>query len=163
MEHGQRQEEQELEKLTAELHLTKQPTDEAGKVAALSQSRAEAAEGASDPPGRGTIPNYHKSDPMTSTWQNIKGSNLPRTDKGQPLQRPSPIRLKAVDLPIFSGEDKEDYKPWKAAFMSIVDGLEIPVDEMLRLQNSLTCRKGPSNRERPGISIHAYERAKANS
>ena len=44
MEQEQRQKEQELEKLTAELQLTKQRTEEARKVAALNQSRAEKAE-----------------------------------------------------------------------------------------------------------------------
>ena len=47
--------------------------------------------------------------------------------------------MKGVDLPKFSGEDKADYEPWRAAFMSIVDGMDIPVGEkVLRLQRSLT-------------------------
>ena len=35
--------------------------------------------------------------------------------------------------------NKAEYEPWKAAFMSIVDVMDIPVGEkVLRLQSSLT-------------------------
>ena len=58
---------------------------------------------------------------------------------GRLVQRSLPVKLKGVDLPKFSGEDKADYEPWRAAFMSIVDGMDIPVGEkVLRLQSSLT-------------------------
>ena len=65
-----------------------------------------------------------------------------------------------MDLPKFTGEDKAEYEPWKAAFMSIVDVMDIPVGEkVLRLRSSLTGMalalvKGL------GYSVNAYERAK---
>ena len=36
-------------------------------------------------------------------------------------QRLVPIRLKGVELPTFSGENKADYAPWKAALVSVID------------------------------------------
>jgi len=138
-EQEQRQKEQELEKLTAELQLTKQRTEEARKVAALNQSRAEKAERASEPCD--IVQNYHTSNPLVPNWEGIKGTNLhvSEIDGGQLTQKSLPIKLKGVDLPKFSGVDKADYEPWKAAFMSIVDRLAIPVNgKMLHLQSSLT-------------------------
>ena len=88
-------------------------------MAELSQSRAEAAKEASSPDGQWNLERH-------------KG------DKEQPLQKALPVKLKGVDVPTFSGEDKTDYESWKAAFMSMVDPLDIPVGEkMLRLLNSL--------------------------
>ena len=34
-----------------------------------------------------------------------------------------------VDLPKFSGGNKAEYEPWRAAFVSIVDVMDIPVGE----------------------------------
>ena len=161
MEQEQRQKEQELEKLTAELQLTKQRTEEARKVAALNQSRAEKAERASEP--RDIVQNYHTSNPVVPNWEGIKGTNLhvSEIDGGQLTQKSLPIKLKGVDLPKFSGVDKADYEPWKAAFMSIVDRLAIPVNEkMLRLQSSLT-GKALTLVKDLGYTLNAYERAKA--
>ena len=57
---------------------------------------------------------------------------------GRLVQRSLPAKLKGVDLPKFS-EDKADYEPWGAAFMSIVDVMDVPVGEkVLRHQSSLT-------------------------
>ena len=75
-------------------------------------------------------------------------------------QKVGPIKLKGVDLPTFDGENKVDYKQWKAAFTSAVDYVDIPVNEkMLRLQNSL---KGKALKmvKDLGFSSNAYERAK---
>lgn len=47
--------------------------------------------------------------------------------------------MKGVDLPKFSGEDKADYEPWRAALKSIVDVMDVLVGEkVLGPQNSLT-------------------------
>ena len=55
------------------------------------------------------------------------------------VRLPAPIRLKGVEIPKFSGEDKSDYESWKTAFMSVVDRLNILTGEkMLRLQTSLS-------------------------
>ena len=73
----------------------------------------------------------------------------------------SSIRLKGVDLPVFSGEQKSDYESWKAAFLAAVVRLDIPVREkMLRLQNCLS-GKALSMAKDLGYSLNAYERAKA--
>ena len=70
------------------------------------------------------------------------------------------IKLKGVDLPKFTGEDKAEYEPWKAAFMSVVDVMDIPVGEkVLRLQSSLT-GKALAFVKDLGYSGNAYERAK---
>ena len=66
-----------------------------------------------------------------------------------------------MDLPKFSGVDKADYEPWKAAFMSVVDRLAIPVNEkMLRLKSSLT-GKALTLVKDVGCSLNVYKRAKA--
>ena len=71
------------------------------------------------------------------------------------------VKLKGVDLPQFSGEDKADYESWKAAFMSIIDALDLPVSEkMLRLQNSLSGRALMLVKDL-GYSINAYEIVKS--
>ena len=111
-------------------------------MATLNQSRAE-AERASGPRDKDTVQNYHTSNPVVPNWEGIKGTNLrvSETDVGQLTQKSLPIKLKGVDLPKFSGVDKAGYELWKAAFMSIVDRLAIPVSEkMLRLQSSSTGR-----------------------
>ena len=82
-------------------------------------------------------------------------------DTQHPVQRIAPIRLKGVELPKFSGEDKTEYEPWKAAFMSIVDRVDLPVNaKMLRLQNSLLGKAQKMIKDL-GYSVNAYERAKA--
>ena len=43
--------------------------------------------------------------------------------------RSFPIILKGMDLPKFSGENKAEYEPWRAAFVSVVDVMDIPVGE----------------------------------
>ena len=65
-----------------------------------------------------------------------------------------------MDLPKFTGEDKAECEPWKAAFMSIVDVMDIPVGEkVLRLQSSLT-GKALALVKDLGYSVNAYEREK---
>ena len=82
-------------------------------------------------------------------------------DTQHPVQRIAPIRLKGVELPKFPGEDKTEYDPWKAAFMSIVDRVDLPVNaKMLRLQNSLLGKAQKMIKDL-GYSVNAYERAKA--
>ena len=82
-------------------------------------------------------------------------------DTQHPVQRIAPIRLKGVELPKFSGEDKTEYEPWKAAFMSIVNRVDLPVNaKMLRLQNSLLGKAQKTIKDL-GYSVNAYERAKA--
>ena len=72
----------------------------------------------------------------------------------------APIRLKGVELPTFSGENKADYAPWKAAFMSVVDKAAISVNEkMLRLQHSLTGKALRMVKDL-GYTMNAYDRAK---
>lgn len=162
VEEEQRQKEQELEKLAAELQLTKQRTEEARKIAELNQLRAEEAERESGPLDRDSVQNLQASTKQVpNLLERMQDSNLHEADKGKLVQRTSPIKLKGVDLPKFSGEDKADYEPWKAAFMTIVDRLDVPVGEkMLRLQSSLTGRAQTLVKDL-GYSLNAYERAKA--
>ena len=96
MENEQRVKELELQKLTAELQLTKQRTDDARKVAALNKSRAEEAERRLQVSDNATVQNFLINRHLE------KHSELPNENKEQ-RQTFSPIRLKGVDLPIFSG------------------------------------------------------------
>ena len=127
-------------------------------MAELSQSRAEAAKEASSPDGQGTV--QPSTVPKNVVTLHNGTLNSHKGDKEQPIQKALPVKLKGVDLPTFSGEDKTDYESWKAAFMSLVDRLDILVGEkMLRLLNSL---KGKALTLVKGLgpSTHAYERAK---
>lgn len=129
-------------------------------MAELSQSRAEAAKQASSPDGKDTVQPYQTTDPKDPVLLHNGALNGRKGDKEQPLQKALPVKLKGVDLPTFSGEDKTDYKAWKAAFMSIVDRLDIPIGEKtLRLLNSLKGRALTLVKDL-GYSTHAYERAK---
>jgi hypothetical protein len=48
------------------------------------------------------------------------------------------VKLKGVELPTFCGDDKTQYESWKAAYMLVVDGANISVNEkILRLQSCL--------------------------
>ncbi len=58
-------------------------------------------------------------------------------DISQPVAKT--VKLKGVQLPTFSGEDKTKFEPWYAAFTSVVGDANIPIKEkMLRLQGCLT-------------------------
>lgn len=122
MEQEQKQKEQELEKLTVELQLSKQRTEEARKIAELNKSQAEAAEQNLDEQDNDTIRDFLNSRRAKESLR------LPPEDISNE-RKTAPIRLKGVDLPKFAGEDKSDYESWKAAFMSVVYRLHIPVGE----------------------------------
>ena len=151
VEEEHKQKELELERVMAEVQLAKQRAEEARKVAALNKQRADDAERDS-----AISPNISRS-PDLKYENDTYG---PGQYHGRPVQRNLPVKLKGVDLPKFSGEDKADYEPWKAAFMSIVDVMDIPVGEkVLRLQSGLT-GKALALIKDLGYSVHAYERAK---
>ena len=106
------------------------------------------------------VQSYQTTDPKDPVLLHNGALNGRKGDKEQPLQKALPVKLKGVDLPTFSGEDKTDYEAWEAAFMCIVDRLDIPVGEkMLRLLNSLKGRALTLVKDL-GYSTHAYERAK---
>ena len=160
----QQQEEEELQKRIAALQLTKQRTEEARQVVVINEARATAAaKEATISAKAGPV-----KDPESKSILNQKQSDLPDrpiireypSEVEHYQQRLAPIKLKGVELPTFSGENKADYAPWKAAFMSVVDEAAISTKEkMLRLQNSL---KGKALRmvKDLGFTINAYERAK---
>ena len=126
-------------------------------VGALNQLRADAAERESGLRNKNDISLGISRSPDLEYEKNADGHGQYH---GRLVQRSLPVKLKGVDLPKFSGEDKADYEPWRAAFMSIVDGMDIPVGEtVLRLQSSLT-GKALALVEDLGYSINAYERAK---
>ena len=153
----QKQKELELAKITAELQLAKQRAEEARKVAALNQQRADEAERESGLRNKDGISLGISRSPDLEYEKNAYGQY-----HGRLVQRHLPVKLKGVDLPKFSGEDKADYKPWWAAFMSVVDVMDIPVGEkVLRLQSRLT-GKALALVKDPGYSVNAYERAKEN-
>ncbi len=147
MEKEQQEKEQQMRKLAAELELTKQRTDEARKVAEINKSRAENAE-------RLLIQDCDMVKDFLTEQQFT--TQFPEEVPVATVTR-SPIKLKGVDLPKFSGEDKTSYEPWKAAFMAMVDAQNIPVGEkMLRLQSSLS-DKALALVKDLGYSSAAYE------
>lgn len=86
-------------------------------------------------------------------------SHLPFDSDLENTPRVSTIKLKGVELPKFSGDDKNDFESRKAAFTAVVDKPKMPVSEkMLRLQNSLT-GKALKLVKVLGFTLSAYERA----
>ena len=150
MEKEQQEKEQQMRKLAAELELTKQRTDEARKVAEINKSRAENAERLLIE-DCDTVKDFLTEQQFTTQFpEEVPVATVTR----------SPVKLKGVELPKFSGEDKTSYEPWKAAFMAMVDAQNIPVGEkMLRLQSSLSDRALALVKDL-GYSSAAYERAK---
>ena len=131
------------------LTLAKLRTEEARKVVSLNEAREKAAESeiAKD-----------LSPKIKTEFESNK--NLPSRRLFPVFPQVQPVKLKGVALPVFSGEDKTDYEPWKAAFMSVVDESNISVKEkMLRLQSSLTGKALKMVKDF-GFSENAYERAK---
>ena len=118
MENEQKQKEIELEKLTVELQLSKQQTEEARKIVDLNQLRAEAAEQEVDLPDDDTVRNFLEKETKSG---HVKSS----AEDTKYVRLPAPIRLKGVEIPKFSGEDKSDYESWKTAFMSVVDRFHV--------------------------------------
>ena len=124
-------------------------------MAALNQQRADAAERESGLRDKDGISLSISRSPDLEYEKNAYGQY-----HGRLVKRSLPVKLKGVDLPKFSGEDKADYEPWRAAFMSVVDVMDIPVEEkVLRLQSSLT-GKALALVKDLGYSVNAYERAK---
>ena len=155
MEQEQKEKEKELQNVAGELQLTKQRTEEARKVAKLNKSRAEQAERLLVENDADTVKDFLADHDLENKLPSKEAS-------GRPIgaRTLAPIKLKGVDIPKFSGEDKADYEPWKAAFMSMVDIQNISVGEkMLRLQGSLS-GKALTMIKDLGYSEAAYERAK---
>ena len=121
-EQEQGQKEGELQQQAAELELTKQQAEEARTITELNLARADTANQGID---------SHRTDPPLPSLQSVHHPNGPfeSTLARETTQRMATVKLKGVDLPNFSGEDKTDYESWKAAFVSIVDEADIPVSE----------------------------------
>ena len=160
----QRQKEEELQRKAAELELTRPRAAGARKIVELNQTRADATNHGTEiqhispenVENREFLPPLVSLPPLRNMAEGLNTSPLRESSRGNKT-----VKLKGVDLPQFSGEDKADYESWKAAFMSIIDASDLPVSEkMLRLQNSLSGR-ALMLVEDLGYSINAYERAKS--
>ena len=108
VEEEQKQKELELERITAEVQLAKQRAEEARKVAALNQLRADATERETGLHNKDDISLGISRSPDLVYEKNAYG---PGQYHGRLVQRSLPIKLKGVDLPKFSGDDKADYEP----------------------------------------------------
>ena len=170
LEQEQQQEEEELQNRVAALQLTKQRTEEARQVVVINEARATAAENEAmiheNTGQRNTGPgdNLESKNNLNRKEFSHELSDMPvkqyPTEVEHSQRQLAPIRLKGVELPTFSGENKADYAPWKAAFMSVVDEAAISVNEkMLRLQHSLTGKALRMVKDL-GYTMNAYERAK---
>ena len=105
VEEEQKQKKLELERIAAEVQLAKQRAEEARKVAALNKLRADAAERESGLPNKYDIPLDISRSPDLDYEKNAYGAGQYH---GRLVQRSLPVKLKGVDLPKFSGEDKAD-------------------------------------------------------
>ena len=95
--------------------------------------------------------------PSTKIWLPDTPHKLPE-DLSSPLQ--TNVKLKGVQLPMFSGEDKSELEAWKAVFTSVVDDSVMPVKKkMLRFLGCLRCKARETVKDL-GFSSSAYERAK---
>ena len=103
VEEEQKQKKLELERIAAEVKLAKQRAEEARKVAALNKLRADAAERESGLPNKYDIPLDISRSPDLDYEKNAYGAGQYH---GRLVQRSLPVKLKGVDLPKFSGEDK---------------------------------------------------------
>ena len=123
--------------------LTKQCTDKARKIETLNKSRAEQAQQTSQKSkiDCNIVIDFLDQDQM-------KANEL------------APVKLKGLDLAVFSGDDRSDYEPWKAAFESLVGLQNITIGEkLLRLQGCLSGKSLTAIKDL-GQSEAAYEHAK---
>ena len=151
LEQQQKEQQRDLERQIAQLELAKQRTEEARKLVALSEARARTTAQEEMELAIRDTERDHKRKQQIDPYTEQRFRNA---------QKVAPVKLKGVELPTFTGEDKADYEPWKAAFMSVVDESYISAQEkMLRLQGSL---KGKALKmvKDIGYSLNAYERAK---
>ena len=143
------QEQQQQQQQELALTLIKLRTEEARKIVSLNEAREKAAQS--------ETANNFSSKIKTESESNETLPNRPLFPVYPQVQ---PVKLKGVELPVFSGDDKTDYEPRKAAFMSVVDESNISVKEkMLRLQSSLTGKALEIVKDF-GFSENVYERAK---
>ena len=96
----QKQKELELAKITAEVEMAKEQAEEARKVAALNQQRADAAERESGLRDKDGISLSISRSPDLEYEKNAYSQY-----HGRLVKRSLPVKLKGVDLPKFSGED----------------------------------------------------------
>jgi len=159
MQDEQEQKERELRHKIAELELMKQRTEEARKIADITEQKASNL----------ARQNEDLSSNETNSSPDLlaeKGNRDPANKNthfpaAKTRQTVTPVKLKGVELPTFSGDDKTEYEIWKAAFMSIVDQANIPASEkMLRLQNCLSGKALKMVKDL-GFSENAYVKAKS--
>ncbi len=142
----QRQKEEELQRKAAELELTRQRAAEARKIVELNQTRADATDhgielqhvSPENVENREFRPPLVSLRPLRNMAEGLNTSPLRESSRGNKT-----VKLKGVDLPQFSGEDKADYESWKAAFMSIIDASDLPVSEKQPFRKSVNVGERP--------------------
>lgn len=139
LEEEQRALQQELQKKSETFELNRQRIKDARSIAKLNEARAKAS---------------------VQEEQAIQGPTKLPASPVVLTSRSTRVKLKGVELPTFSGEDKTEFEAWNAAFTSVVDDTDIPVKEkMLRLQSCLRGKALETVKDL-GFTSHAYERAK---
>ena len=127
-EEEQRKLEDDLDKHIANVQLGKQRTEDARRVAALNRQRARQA--LEEDLARSVVTSCSQNEKTDRKQPEIEEDKQPET----PISSIQAVKLKVVELPNFSGDDKTEYESWKAAYMSVVDGANISIKEkMLRL------------------------------
>ena len=98
--------------------------------------------------------------PKLPAIKNLHGNTSHQLPEDLSSPKRTNVKLKGVVLPTFSGEDKSEYKAWKAAFTSVIDDSVMPVKEkMLRLLGCLSGKARETVKDL-GFTSSAYERAK---
>ena len=152
-EEEQQKLEDDLDKHIANVQLGKQRTEDARRVAALDRQRAKQA--LEEDLARSVVTSCSQNEKTDRKQPEIKEDKQPE----KPISSIQAVKLKGVELPNFSGDDKTEYESWKAAYMSVVDGANISIKEkMLRLQSCLT-GKALNMVKDLGYSENAYKQA----
>ncbi len=151
-EDEQRKLEDDLQKYIANVELGKQRTEDARRVAALNRQHARQA---FQEDFASLVTNSNQNEKTDYAQLEVRKDIHPNVD----LSGIQAVKLKGVELPTFSGDDKTEYEPWKAAYMWVADRANTSVKEkMLRLQSCLTGKALKMVKDL-GYSENAYKRA----
>ena len=118
--------EEDLQRKANACDINRQRIEDARSIVLLNEARLKENE------TQEKTNSLHKQElPSSKICQADTPHKLPK-DLSSPSQ--TTVKLKGVQLPTFSGEDKSEFEAWKAAFTSVVDDSVMPVKEkMLRL------------------------------
>ena len=138
--------EEDLQRKANACDINRQRIEDARSIVLLNEARLKENE------TQEKTNSIHKQElPSSKICQADTPHKLPK-DLSSPSQ--TTVKLKGVQLPTFSGEDKSEFEAWKAAFTSVVDDSVMPVKEkMLRL---LGCLSGKARETVKDLGFSIY-------